>query len=521
MTERPTLVTARIWSRTAALLGLLAAAAAPAAEPFRGLVDRLPRTANSVVILNMEKAKNSALGKRERWSANVNRAFESGISRVPPMATRFVLAAELDFTTIQPAWEVAVMEVAQPLSTDDIIKQRRGLKDEIETLPAVALVNNVYAVQFTPTVLGAMGPANRKAVIRWVREATALSRPPLSPYLEKAAGYSDDAGTEIIMAIDLEGVFLPAAVERFVTANEAVLREAKADAKTAANGLAGIQGVRVGLRIGESPSGAVAVDFAQELKLPAAVAKVLLLTALANGGMKIDDFDDWTPAVRGSTVSLAGSLSLGGLRRLLSVVDSPASSESQPAAVPPPPDVPSADPQAVMLAATQDQFQAVQSLLKDLKGHMDDLKSLSQSMIWFDKYAKKIENLPILNVDEEMLAYSAWVARSLRDCAGSVRTMGIRGGERKAHTFGSLGPSSVSGYGWGSYGPYGGGVGGWGAYAVYDPLAEVKGTHAARLQVKAEEKAIMAANVHTIRDQLAQTTADMRRKMTLKYKVEF
>jgi hypothetical protein len=522
ITERPPLatgsLTARNWFRIAAVLGLLTATTAPAAEPFRALVDRLPRTANAIVILNMEKAKNSELGKSEGWSQRVDKAFDAGLSRVPPMATRFVLAAELDFTTMQPAWEAAVMDLAQPLSADDIIKQRRGVKDTIEDLPAIATVNNVYIVQFAPTTIGAMGPANRKTVIRWIRDVQGPSRRPLSPYLEKAAGYSDTAGTEIILAIELEGAFLPQAVGRFVAANAEALREAKADAQAVTSLLAGIQGVRVGIRIGEKPSGAVAVDFAQPVTIPAALGQHLLLTALAGGGMKIDDFETWTPAVRDSTISLSGSLSLGGLRRLLSVVDSPAASESRPA----PASVSSAaDPTSVMLAATLDQYRSVQSLLKDLHEHMQDLKSLSQSVVWFDKYAKKIENLPILNVDEEMLNYSAYVARAVRDCAGAVRTMGIRGGARKAQTFGSTAPYSVSGYGFGSYGAYGGGVSAWGAQAVYDPLADIKGTHAERLKVKAEEKGIMASDVRTIQDQLNQATADVRRKMTLKYKVEF
>jgi hypothetical protein len=174
-----------------------------------------------------------------------------------------------------------------------------------------------------------------------------------------------------------------------------------------------------------------------------------------------------------------------------------------------------------MLVASMEHFKAVQTLLKDLKESMKDLKSLSHSVVFFDKYAKKIENLPILNVDEELLAYSGWVARQVRDAAGSVRTMGIRSAEREAHTSGSLGPSSVAAFGAGAYGPYGGYGGAWGVAYTYDPMSDVKGTEAARRVVRSEEKAVMASDVHTIRDQLLQATADVRRRMTIKYQVEF
>ena len=173
-----------------------------------------------------------------------------------------------------------------------------------------------------------------------------------------------------------------------------------------------------------------------------------------------------------------------------------------------------------MLAASRDHYKAIQSLLKDLKESMKDLKSLSHSMVFFDKYAKKIENLPILSVDEELLAYSGWVAGQLRDAAAAVRTMGIRSGAREAQTFGTLGPSNVAAFGGGAYGPYGGG-GAWGVRYTYDPLSDVKGTEAARRVVRSEERSIMTSDVHTIRDQLVRASADIRRKMTQKYQVEF
>jgi hypothetical protein len=405
--------------------------------------------------------------------------------------------------------------VAQPLSQDDIIKQRRGIPDTVEKLPAVALSNNVYLVQFTPTTLGAMGPGNRQAVVRWVREIQSPSRRALSPYLEKAASYSDDAGTEIIMAIDLDGVFAWERVAKYAAKKEKLLQEANADVRTLTKLLADIQGVRVGIRIGERPAGKVTVDFSQKVTLPAPLAKRLLLTGLADVGLRISDLDEWNVTVKDTTLSLDGTLSLPGLRRLLSLVDSPAASESGAAASS------SADPKSVMLEATLAHYKSVTSLVKDLKESMQDLSSLANSVVYFDKYAKKIENLPILNADEEMLAFSAWVARQVRDAAGAVRTMGIRSGEREAHTFGTLGPTAVAAYGAGAYGPYGGYGGAWGVQYVYDPMSEVKGTAAARRVVRSEEKAIMASDVHTIRDQLLRANADIRRRMTAKYQVEF
>ena len=41
---------------------------------------------------------------------------------------------------------------------------------------------------------------------------------------------------------------------------------------------------------------------------------------------------------------------------------------------------------------------------------MRSAKNLASTQLWFDKYARRIERLPILNVDEELVKYSAFVA---------------------------------------------------------------------------------------------------------------
>ena len=177
-----------------------------AADEFQQLVNQIPRSANAVVLLNMEKAKNSPLGLKEDWKAKVESAFAAGLVRVPPQATRFVLASQIDFEFMEPLWEAAVMDLDEDLSIDRLAKTRRGTLDTIEGLPALAWPNDTYLVQLGPKTLGAMAPANRQAVVRWIREMRKPSPPPLSPYLQKAAVYSDEAGSEIIMALDLDGV---------------------------------------------------------------------------------------------------------------------------------------------------------------------------------------------------------------------------------------------------------------------------------------------------------------------------
>ena len=85
-------------------------------------------------------------------------------------------------------------------------------------------------------------------------------------------------------------------------------------------------------------------------------------------------------------------------------------------------------------------------MANDLKKDMENAKTLASTQLYFDKYAKRIERMPILGVDEELLKYSAYVANALRQSSMAIKTMGIQSGVRQA----SIIPSWDD-YGYGTY----------------------------------------------------------------------
>jgi hypothetical protein len=224
----------------ARLLGLAALALTwtlptAAVAQFGELVKQIPPSANAVVLLNMEKAKQSPMGVKEGWDKQPEKAFEAGVSRVPPQATRFVLAAEIDFDFMQPMWEAAVLDLCEEVSVRQIAANRGGSLDTIEGLPAVALPNDTYVVQLGPKRLGAMGPGKRQAVVRWIREVRGTLPVLHSAYLEKLASYEDQSGSEIIMGIDLDGALARERVAAKLKANQPLLDMWQADRSALTN----------------------------------------------------------------------------------------------------------------------------------------------------------------------------------------------------------------------------------------------------------------------------------------------
>ena len=101
---------------------------------------------------------------------------------------------------MESLWDAAVVDFDEDISVEQIATLRGGVLDSVEGLPAIVRPNNTYLMKLGPKRVAAMGPGNRQAVVRWIRDVRKPSPAPLSPYLEKAAVYSDKAGSEIIMA---------------------------------------------------------------------------------------------------------------------------------------------------------------------------------------------------------------------------------------------------------------------------------------------------------------------------------
>jgi len=274
--------------------------------------------------------------------------------------------------------------------------------------------------------------------------------------------------------------------------------------------LSDVQGIRIGVRIGEKQSSKIVVDLRTDASAIASFAKPLLLQVLADKGALIEDLQSWTVATKGNEISLTGTLSASGRRRLLSVVDSPVSENTlaQASSVSP------GEVPAMEAKKSREYFRTIVGMANDLKSDMRNLKNLASSQLYLDKYAKRIERMPILGVDEELLNYSAFVANTLRQATGSVKTMGIQSGVRQSQITGGDGYAGDYGYGGYRYGAYG-------AYGGYDPYSDARAKESQRRVVRAEEKAVMATDVQKLRQDLIAATTEIRRRMTKKYQIEF
>lgn len=471
---------------------------------FSDLIRRVPPGANAIIAINLQKALNSPLAKKEGWKQDRQKAFDSGMVLLPPSSDQLLMAAQMDLEYMQPQWEVTLLNVSRKPNLPEVATRWGGTMDNLNGRSAVVLPQDTYIVEFGEVMVGAMTPANRQSVGRWLREIDSNQGGQLSSYLQQAFDYANKGGTPIIMALDLQDVVSPEIAKQRLQ-NMKCIKDANVDVDQLAKTISTVKGVTLGITINQRVFGRLKVDFSEDCSDLADIAKPLLLEILEKNGSTIDEFYDWKPEVKGNTASIGGYLNRNGLRRLLSFIDSPAAiGETAP------PASSGKDPESLTLASSQQYFKSVSTLLDDLreKPKRNEAKTWGQVGGWLDRYSRKIDKLPMVNVDPELLDYGAYVSDTLRRASDSLKNIAGRSRVREVNTVETSGGYAYRGGRWGGYGAYGYG---------YDRYA----TQQARTAARTEERVSGTRNARDIMRDIETATSEVRREMVKKYNADF
>ena len=493
------------------LLGITSVASSAFAN-FGNLTSRLPNDANMLVMIDVEKLKSTPLAAKEGWADAIEEAFRQGLLVIPPDATRFVSAAKMDFSDMSDEWSLSLMNLSTQPSFPKLAARYSGTVDTVEGKEIALLPGDFFVMKFSDKLYAMGSPAVRQDVARWIKRVYGNRTGKLSDYLEEAKKFAEN-GSPIIMALDLEGTVSVDEVRTALDRFESTFN-LEFDRDQAAEVLASIRGVSLGVTVQDRRVGAVKVDFAKDVGPIKEVAKPLLLAALANHGAAINELHDWQITTSDKSVQLTGVLEKSGMRRIMSLLEAPPSLRYGAQNL----DTPEAQ-KDLTLQATKMYFKSVQSLLDDLEADKKGRQNMAQLSVWFRKYADRIDGLPMLNVDPEMLDYGLYVSTILRDGANTVSEAGQRKMTRQmdvpdqydVSTWSQ--PVGVTNSWWGGSQAYS--WNGW--YAVPNERRKMN----EQAKIRREENYAGGYSATQTLQEISEATARIRRHMTTKYSAEF
>jgi hypothetical protein len=481
-----------------ALVCLMATGSASA--NYYELLDRVPDSANTLILIDVERMLMSPVAMREKWRDRAN-STEGHTLHFPTNSERYMLASKLNFVSdFENVWDVALIETMSDVSLPYLAKTEGGYLDTVEGLQVAYSPRDAFIVSYKPTILGVYFPANKQDLARWVRSIQARNQPQVSEYLRKAVtlAHGDDL---IVVAIDLGDLFTSRQLRDLLHRCESLAGK-KVDLDAITKLLTSVKGVTLTVQATDLLKGKVRVDFGESPAPLKEVAKALMFEVLEHNGMMVDpEIKNWSVGHEANAVTLEGRLSTKGLRMLTDLIPIPAETLALQKTNTGPGE---ASPGADGSSSTRDKATTSKKYFQHISLLLDQLRTdarapqttpkLAQKMV--DKAALEIDRLPVLNVDEDLIGYGSGVSATLRNMRNLSKFASLDAIYRQASIAGSGG-----GYGYGGY------------YGV--------DTNLSTSVMRKQQTASLKANELAVFTMLEEKTAEIRKKMTLKYQLEF
>lgn len=423
-------------------VGLAIAAATADASDFPALVAKVPRGSNSLVLIDVDAVLASPIAQSNGWARRFNDGNSDRPLYLPPEADKVAIAVQLDLVRgCAKNWEVAVMGMKEPFSMSLIARAEGGYVDEIEGVKAAWVPSDAYFIELDPQTLGLMAPADRQSIARWAEKGKTAQPEMLSDYLG-ALTTSAGHGAQVVMAIDAADAIQPHRVRDRLEGSKIVSSQ---NLDSTIELISGLRGLVFQLTFNTKVQAVARIDFAVPVLLKEDVAKGLVLGAMENLQFSLPGTENWSCSVKENSIIMSGELDNDALRRVFTLMELPTTkfSSLKDQSI-------EDNSQATVVKCSQAYFHAVDAMLIDLKKRTK-VNSAGDAG-WIDRYAAKIDRLPVLHVDEELLTYGEKLTETLRIISGSRKMSNMQGASAERVAIGDAGVSSSNdGYGYRAY----------------------------------------------------------------------
>lgn len=475
-----------------AMLGM----AAPIYAGVSDLMGKLPGDANALIAIDVEAISTSPVAKKEGWFT-APRGSDNPLL-IPRGSKQVVVASQLD-SSRDVKYSMSLADLSEPLSIDKIALAEGGQKEQIGEKWAVASPGNAYYVVVGDSRLGTIYPADRQAAARM---ASGYYKGIASPYLMSAV---QDA-IPLVMAVDTDGMLSQGDVHKRLDARPLkVLEDNSIDLRAFSAMMASMKGVKLQVSFTDEVRGVLTVNFGSDVGVVAGVAKPLVLEMLTRMGMNVVEFSAWNFTAKGNQIRGEGTLTMFTLKRLLSLADTPVPAHLNN-------ETPAVDENAPTDPATV-QLKATQAYWKKITGILDSFgkaPSLGEQAAWMRRDARRMGDLPILNVDPDMVAWGITVSDQL---AAASRTLSM-GQMTVRNTSNSIAIPNAPGFTQNQYDGYYYTNSAQYATDMANYRNQLRAATGAQYEQAAAAAAAQIDNINAMR-------TEMRVKMTEKYKVEF
>ena len=397
----------------------------------------IPASCNAVAVIETRNLVNSPLGRREKWSDAVRRAYAEGLLSSPPWVQEMIQGTMVGSPAAGPPLTYSVYVTGQLMTVADIARHELSHAENLAGHQAVFSPRNVYFVQFSPGLIGALQPANRQAAAHWLQSAGQSTAPSISTPLVDALSADDKA--QVVVAVDLKDMLHPRHIRNWIMGTPKLRKGGDVDALVTL--LSGLKMARLSVHVDDSIVARLRLDFDAPVGQNAPRVEQAVAQWLDDAGARPQMLAAAKAQVSGNSVTFEASLDEVGLRRLLSLIQSPHLPPKEAAGE-------SREPNPV---ASEAYYNKVCALLNALLSRNRDATVYERTALWHAEFARKIAGLPPTAVDPALLRWGRDASKDLMALAYSLRGESVRLDDLER----SIRVDDTTMYNWAGAGPYG------------------------------------------------------------------
>jgi hypothetical protein len=504
-----------------ALCCLVVGAPFVGAQELKESLRKLPDWVNALVIMDYQNVLASPLAQREGWDKlSPMEAFGCSLPYLRNTKT-VVQAAHLEPGTLRSQRDIVLVKGGPFATLTELAKQEKGVEETIGGNSAILTGKNAFIVSLSPTQLAVTSPAHRQDTARWLRFASANREPVLSSYLVQAADAMKD-GYHIVIALDLHDAIDPHLVRRYLQ-HTPLLKDKNVDREALVKVLSGSRGIRIGIRFDQAITANLAADFSDNIQGVAATLPALVMGSLDNMGGELEEFPLAKAQIQEKSFLISTSLSVKGLRQLLRLVPSVSGPVLAPRDV-----AFKGIPVDNQVANNQAYFRNIRDLANDAHNAAEKKNDMIAAAKGYERAARQIDQLPVAGIDEDLVRFSTTASSRLRAIADALREVVLEAtaveGGRRSHV--EVIPGTYLGYNLGPWNPSNPGdpfsPGGlWIRPMITPPTFNVITNDN---EIQAKQQVILARGAKRRLElwrQLSDESANLRKKLSIKYRVDF
>ncbi len=481
------------------LLGICAPPSVRADE-VTDLARYLPDDINAVAIVRSHDLITTPRALKENWAAQSDMNFLQGAGGIPSWVDLFVGGFLVRLNPVSEVSATAVVKVREVIDINSLAAMTHSPVDEIAGFPAIQTRTDSHVLQLAPGLLGVRRPAVRQETARWIRLVAEKRTGHLQPFLREALSETG----HVVFAMNLQDAFTLDKVSTHLATQSSI---PVASRERLANLIIGIRDVTLAVNVGEKNDARVVFEFNEPVGDLAPSIRPVFLSILSHLGASIDEFESGTMSADGKFAILRAQLSDESLNRIISLLTATPDSMAMPEKS----DSKVTDNQnEAIRKANRTYFLAIEKMLDNLERSSRRSNNASQTALWHNTFARRIDELPMHNVDKELLAYGASVASKLRALSRSLQGQIISVNAAQ----GTLTYDTQFTPGWASIDIWGGIGYGQPAFQTNSNLQQVRERQAAAIEAGSRDR-------QEIWGMLSEERAAMQRALLQKYGQDF